>query len=376
MKKLLTTLVLSGCFLCNPLHAKTDAERIKTLEEKLAFLTEEIDELSSKSSNADIHLGGYGELHYNNLDNNGEDFVELDLHRFVIFFGYDFNEKMRFISEFEVEHVIASAGNRGAVEIEQAYLEFDLSDNSQLKTGVILLPVGIINETHEPTTFYGVERPVIETTIIPTTWWGGGASFSQQLENGVSYDIFITEGLQTDDPSVSTTNDAFDIKGGKQKTSFASAHDLALTARIKYTGTPGLELAAYAQYQPDLDQSAETSYAESATLIGGHSTYQISNFKATALYARWDLDGDDAQAAGKDVQDGAYIELSYRPLHNVGVFARQSLWSQETDIDKEQTDFGVNYWPDEDIVFKFDIQMQNDDAGNSDGFNLGMGYQF
>ena len=39
-------------------------------------------------------LGGYGELHYNNLDGSGggKDKKEIDLHRFVLFIGHEFNE--------------------------------------------------------------------------------------------------------------------------------------------------------------------------------------------------------------------------------------------------------------------------------------------
>lgn len=369
------SLVLTSCLISQSLFADNQDARIEALESQLAELSSQISELSYTSESA-VHIGGYGEMHYTNLDANGTDFVELDLPRFVLFFGYDFNDKARFISEFEVEHVIASAGNRGAVEMEQVYLEFDLSDNMQLKTGVILMPIGIINETHEPPTFYGVKRPVIETTIIPTTWWSGGAMLSQQLSSGISYDLMIHEGLKTEDPSAVADADPFDIKAGKQKTSFAAAHNLAFTGRIKYTGTPGLELAGYLQYQPDLDQSAEISYAEDATLIGGHAIYQVSNLKATALYAQWNLSGDAAKAAGKDQQDGFYLEGSYKISPSLGLFARQSMWSQTTGIDEEQTDLGLNYWPYDDIVFKFDIQSQNDDAGNSDGFHLGMGYQF
>ena len=111
-------------------------------------------------------------------------------------------------------------------------------------------------------------------------------------------------------------------------------------------------------------------------LIGGHVVYQWNDVTAKALYAQWTLDGDAAKEAGKDVQDGVYVEVSWKPVEQWGVFARQSNWSQETGVDAAQTDFGVNYWPIADIVFKADVQLQNDDAGNADGFNLGMGYQF
>lgn len=354
----------------------TQSEKEKQLEEKIEVLANALENQSSNESSNRTTIGGYGELHYNALDANGEDIRELDMHRMVLFFGYEFNDWARFNAELEVEHIIASAGNRGAVELEQVYVEMDLSDEYQVKTGVMLMPIGIINETHEPTAFYGVERPIIEQTIIPTTWWSAGVGFSAKYDSGFSYDLYVTEGLKTDDPAAGGDADPFDIKGGKQKSSFADAFDLAVTARVKYTAVPGLELAFYTQYQPDLDQSAKESYADAATLVGGHGIYQVGDFTLKALYARWDLDGEQAEAAGRELQDGGYAEVVWKASDKWGFFVRQSQWSLERDIKKSETQFGVNYYPFEQVVFKMDYQLQNEEAGNVDGLNLGFGYAF
>lgn len=401
------SIVMLGALFAPPVLAETEQETIKALIERIEVLEKALEERSiGQSSNTEnlyrelnekveiladtlessessamqakgrVHIGGYGELHYNNLDEDGKDVRQLDFHRAVLFFGYDFNDRARFVSEVEIEHIIASGGSRGAVELEQVYVEIDLKRNLHLQTGVLLMPVGIINETHEPPTFYGVERPIVEQTIIPTTWWSAGVGLTHNLDNGIRYDVMLTEGLKTEDPNSNLAAEPFNIKRGKQKGSFADAFDLAVTGRIKYTGLPGLELAVYAQYQPDLDQSAEQSYADSATLFGGHVIYQLGDFMTKALYARWDLAGDDAEAAEMDVQDGAYIELAWRPSGHWGAFTRYSTWSQAANEDSTQIDFGFNYYPFKDIVFKAAYQIQNDDAGNADGFNLGFGYQF
>ncbi len=357
-------------------NKKTENE--KALEKKVEMLADIIEkgDAAGGMSQSPVHMGGYGELHYNALDANGEDIRELDFHRMVLFFGYQFNDWARFVTEVEVEHIIASGSSRGAVEVEQAYVEMDLASNLHLKTGAMLMPVGIINETHEPTTFYGVERPVIEQTIIPTTWWSAGAGLTHHLDNGFSYDFYVTEGLKTEDPAMGSTAEPFNLKKGKQKSSFADAFDLAMTGRVKYKGIPGLELAAYMQYQPDLDQSAKESYADSATLLGGHVIYQMGDVTLKGLYARWDLDGENAQAAGKELQDGGYAEVNWKLNQQWGLFARHSIWSQVDTEEKNQSDIGFNFYPFEQVVFKFDYQIQNDDAGNVDGFNLGFGYHF
>jgi len=355
-------------------------QRISELESMLSSrldaLADAVD-AQSESSGKEVHIGGYGELHYNHLNADGEDQRLLDLHRMVLFLGYDYSDRVRFISEFEVEHTLVSGGSEfGAVEIEQAYVEIDVRDNMQFRTGVMLMPLGIVNETHEPPTFYGVERPVIETSVIPSTWYSAGVSLSQNFDNGISYDVLVTEGLKTEDPTSNDEADPFYLKGGKQKASYADAFNLALTGRVRYRGIAGLELAAYAQYQPDLDQSAETSYAESATLMGGHVIYQLAPVTLTALYARWDVAGDAAAEAGKDLQDGGYLEASWQASDRWGAFVRHSVWSEQEDESAAQSDIGVNFYPHPDVVFKADYQLQNDDAGNVDGFNLGMGYQF
>ncbi|MCG8313904.1 MAG: OprO/OprP family phosphate-selective porin [Pseudomonadales bacterium] len=365
-------------------------KRIEQLEQQLDTRMEAMAEAieqgqAEASTGSAVRIGGYGEMHYNVLeDDAGEETRELDFHRMVLFFGYDFNDKARFVTEFEVEHIIASSGSRGAVELEQAYLEFDLADGLRLQTGAMLMPIGIINETHEPNTFYGVERPVVETTIIPTTWWSNGIKLAYVQGNGFSYDLMIHEGLKTEDPTSDPNAEPFNIKSGKQKGSFADAYDLAVTGRVRYTGVQGLELAVYGQYQPDLDQSADQSYADDAVLMGGHVIYQMGQFTGKALYARWELGGDEAAFAAKDVQDGGYVELAWEPTEQWGVFVRQSGWILTTDVEAEQTDFGVNYYPYEGIVFKGSYQIQNEEAQLEesgatyigDGFSLGMGYAF
>lgn len=238
------------------------------------------------------------------------------------------------------------------------------------------MPIGIINETHEPPTFYGVERPVVETTVIPTTWYVNALKYVHRFDSAVQLDFMVSEGLKTEDPNSDINAEPFNIKKGKQKGSFAAAYDFAYTGRVAYTGIAGLNLSAYVQHQTDIDQSAEESYADAATLVGGHIIYNFGRWQARALVAQWLLDGDPAEDAGKEAQFGAYGELSWKPVDTWGIFARHSVWSLEKDVDAQQTDIGVNYWPIPDVVLKMDAQFQNEDAGEFNGINLGIGYQF
>jgi predicted porin len=349
-----------------------------------------VEESTTKSSGAGswvdkTTIGGYGELHYNNgiKDDEGDDYNEIDLHRFVLTLGYEFNDRARFFSEVELEH------DGEEVEVEQAYVEYDLKDNLQTRGGVFLLPVGIINETHEPTTFYGVERNDVESIIIPATWWAGGAGINGYFDNGISWDLAVTEGLKmctNSDPDCG--DDAFRVRSGRQKSAEAVANDLAYTGRLKYTGIPGLELAGSINYQTDATQEGGDGLSK-GILYEAHAIYQQGPFALRALYAQWDFDGSAVKENGNDTQSGWYIEPSYKPWEKLGLYARYEDVDAELNSDRnqrfDQWEVGANYWPIEDVVLKVDYRSRNYDStsiavspeySDFNAFDLGIGYQF
>ena len=314
-------------------------------------------------------IGGYGELHYNNLDSK----KEIDFHRFVLFFGHKFNDRLRFFSELEVEHAFSGEGKPGEVELEQAYIEYDLTDRHRFRAGVFLVPVGLINLTHEPDTFYGTERNPVEKNIVPATWWEAGAGLSGQLgEKGWSYDLAIHSGLKI------SSAKSYAVRSGRQKAAKANANDLAATGRIRWTGMPGLEIGATINYQSNMAQGTDSSVG-SGRLFEVHIAWQRGPFSLRALYARWDIDGSGPAAVGADKQEGWYVEPSWKITPKFGIFARYNEWDNKAgnsaNTNNKQTNVGFNYWLHPNVVFKFDIQKQ-DGAASDDGFNLGVGYQF
>jgi hypothetical protein len=378
--------LLAGAVLA-ALHA-APAAAAPTLEEKIDQLSRELDELrqqvakqeaqqkSAHGGDGQSTVGGYGELHFNSLDSKDE----IDFHRFVLFFSHRFDERTRFVSELEFEHAntrdTSTGTGAGEVELEQAYIDFDLTDAHTARAGLSLIPVGILNETHEPTTFYGVERNPVETDIIPTTWWEGGFGLHGRFAEALGYDVALTSGLK-----VPTTGaNAYKIRNGRQKVARADANNAAVTARLKWTGAPGTELAATVQRQDDIAQgTVADGVSGAATMWETHAALTRGDFGLRVLYAQWDLDGTGPKAVGRDKQKGWYIEPSYKLTPKLGVFARYNEWDNEagdaTDSKKKQKDFGLNYWPHERVVLKFDVQRQSG-AANDDGFNLGVGYMF
>ncbi len=328
-------------------------------------------------------LGGYAELHYNNLtsDNSSSEKDEIDLHRFVLFLGHQFNDSVRMYSELEIEHNVAGEGKNGEVEIEQAYVEWDYARNHRAKAGVFLTPVGILNETHEPDTFYGVERNNVEKNILPTTWWEGGVLFSGEMAAGLSYDLGVHSGLFID-----PTKGKWKIRDGRQKVSESKGDDLAFTGRIKYTAVPGLELAATVQQQNDIWQGETIPGQDGgvdALLWEAHAIYNSGPFGLRALYAQWDIDDAIEQIkVGSNEQEGWYIEPSWKLTQKLGIFTRYSEWDNQAgdssvDTETAQWDIGFNYWLHPRVVLKADYLREDKDSGDElRGFNLGVGWSF
>ena len=214
MKKTLIASVLVGLFASNTAIANQETDELRKViaqqqqvleslekrldetDQKLNATADQVEITAENSAFSNTTIGGYGELHYNNYEDSD---AKVDFHRFVLFFGHEFSDTVRFFSEFELEHSIAGDGKAGEVELEQAYVEVDINEEVSSKVGLFLIPVGIINETHEPPTFYGVERNGVEKNIIPATWWEAGVAFNYKPTGGLSIDGAATIGSRNNE---------------------------------------------------------------------------------------------------------------------------------------------------------------------------------
>jgi len=357
-------------------------DKIQIAEEQLGVTADYLDEVrEAGAATSATTLGGYGEMHYNNLDvDSGSDSKSMDFHRFVLFANHSFNDRLRFFSELEVEHALTGSGAPGEVEVEQAFIEYDIDDRHFLRGGLFLLPIGILNETHEPPTFYGVERNDVESIIIPSTWWEGGAAAGGRYGNGVSWDVAIHSGLETP----VTGSSAFRVRSGRQKVAEALANDLAWTARVKYTGIPGLELSGSFHRQEDASQQPGDGL-EGGNLISVHAIVNQGPFQLRALWAEWNFSGRLIELAGVDKQTGWYVEPSVRLSlwdHDWGFYARYEDLEGARTVDQfDQWELGFNFYPHEQVVLKADWRVRDHDLLSErqrdfKGFDLGIGYQF
>ncbi len=319
-----------------------------------------------------FRFGSYGELH----SRVGDGADNIDMHRLVALLDVQITDKVKFVSEIEFEHTLyhdeADGEEDFEIEIEQAYLEFALADDLYLKTGVMLVPVGIINEVHEPTTFYGVERPNVEKYLIPTTWWEGGVGVVKTYDSGLQIDVMAHTSLDMD-------KDGY-IRSGRPKldlNQYTENQSWAVTGRAKYTGIAGVELGGALQYQHDV--SSTVSGEQTAYLAEAHAIYRNGGFELRGLATYWNVQG----FADRDTEDqwGYYIEPSYSfetPWGKFGCFARFSQYEYYNSGSREAREYtvGANYWPIEEVVFKTDYTNIDRGSYNDETFNFGLGYFF
>ncbi|HVV52142.1 MAG TPA: hypothetical protein VHO06_20910, partial [Polyangia bacterium] len=180
-------------------------------------------QIASASATA---IGGYGELTLN-APAIGRSVV--DLRRLVLFVGHNFTDHLRFYSELEVEHAVSSADDQGEFEVEQAYLDGLFNRHFNLRGGLIIMPVGIINVYHEPPTFDGVDRPDVDTLVIPSTWREAGFGVFGEIATGLSYQVYAVTSFDANGFTA-----ASGIAEGHQEAQLAYAGDGGLVARLTY----------------------------------------------------------------------------------------------------------------------------------------------
>jgi len=352
-----------------------------------------------------VSIGGYGEVLYQNFDDEREDGAtsgrtdEIDLVRAVFYFGYKFDDRFLFNSEIEYEHGTTGTGSdvKGEVSVEFAYLDFLPRKEIGVRAGLLLLPVGFVNELHEPPIFLGARRPEVENRILPTTWRELGVGVFGDV-GPVSYRGYVVNGLDALGFTASSP-----IRGGRQKGSRARAEDFGLTARLDFVGVPGL-LAGLSGYVGDSAQgrlAAGESFDGRVALFDAHTEWRWRGLQVRALHARGSIDDADeinqlnslsGTASVGERFVGTYVEAGWDVLFGRGAaslvpFAR---WERFDTQDEVPTGFaaspandvrvwtlGLQYRPIPQVVVKLDYQdFHNDARTGVDQWNLALGWLF
>ncbi len=343
-----------------------------------------------------ITVSGYGQIDYNqqfadSLRHNGK----MDVHRLITFFGYQFGEKTFFVTEVEMEHV-------NEIYIEQAFIQHNINQYLNFRAGLMLIPMGIVNEYHEPTTFNGVERPNLDSKIIPTTWREIGAGFSGKINAAsLKYQLYIMNGFLSYDGS-GTLRGTDGFRKGRQKAAESIFTHPNLSTKIDYYGIKGLKLglAGYfgksqstAYNRLDYNNENAVSHADSSvigtSMVGLDFRYKIKGFQARGqvIYA----DNSNVKAyntlTGKNLGEeflGYYLEVGYDVLRllkkdlnlELNIFTRYENYdthhnvynemTQNLSYDRTDITIGMGLKLANGAVLKFDYQNFTDLDVNTD----------
>jgi hypothetical protein len=352
-----------------------------------------------------VSIGGYGEVLYQNFDEDRDDGApsgrtdEIDLLRGVFYFGYKFSDRFLFNSEIEYEHGTTGSGSeaKGEVSMEFAYIDYLARSEIGVRAGLLLLPVGFVNELHEPPIFLGARRPEVENRILPTTWRELGAGVFGEV-GPIAYRAYVVNGLDAAGFSASSP-----IRGGRQKGSRARAEDFGLTARVDFVGVPGL-LVGGSGYTGNSDQGRTVdgeAFDATVSIFDAHAEWRWRALQVRGLLTRGSID-DAAEINRLNGLSGAssvgerflghYVEAGWDVLYGRGTaslvpFGR---WEQLNTQDEVPSGFaangandvrvwtvGLNYRPIPQVVVKLDYQdFRNEARTGVNQWNLALGWLF
>jgi len=346
-------------------------------------------------------LSGYGEVNYNRPSKNASE-AQTDVRRAVIGIAHRFDAKTKLVTEFEWEHAVTSADDKGESAVEQLYVEREFDNGLRAKAGLFLMPAGMLNINHEPTTFYGVERNFVETAIIPSTWREAGLGLSSTLDNGLTWDLGLTTGFDLSKwNAASSDGRESPLASIHQEGQLAKSRKLSAHAALNWRGVPGLLLGGYVfTGQVSHDKANVVAADARVTLWDLHARYTPGKWDLAALYARATISHAGALnvlSAGNPTPipsafDGWYLQAAYQAWKSSDFalmpFVRYEQFNTArsyaalppglgvaTGPTEKVSTAGANLRVGEGVVLKADYQKFEADRSR-DRLNLGMGYAF
>jgi len=341
-------------------------------------------------------ISGYMEMHLNRPDGGP---AILDFHRFVLLFSHRFSDRIRFVGELELEHAfVEGLEEAGELELEQAYLDFLISRSMNFRAGMVLVPMGIINERHEPPVFQGVERPFVDTVIVPSTWFEVGAGVHGEIGDGLRYRGYVLAPLNALEFSADEG-----LRNGRQKGAEANVRNAAFAGRVEYFGLRGLQLGVSGWHGdssfavPRLDTKVWVAEAD--------ARYRAGRTELRAQYAHIGI--GDAGRLNEAIERttgvspnvarelrGFYVEGAYKvwesgPARDLALFTRYENFDTQfrmpagyiplEEFDRTAWIAGATYYPDPDVAIKIDYTTVKSRSGFvrlPRSLNIGIGWWF
>lgn len=337
-------------------------------------------------------LGGYGEMHLNyKIPEEGKaDSPVLDFHRWVLFINHNFNEKWGLAAELELEHNFVEGGeSKGELELEQAFVEFRPYQFLNINAGVILASAGLYNEEHEPTRFLSVERPNYSKVIIPTTWFGNGASVHGNIKGAAEYRFVVMEGL---DDTKFRTKDG--LRKGRQKGYKSDLSNALFNGMVNFTLVPGLKVGGSFALNALMRDNDNSHTYDNALLLELHARYKAHGLWVAAELGNVKYNAKDGKEGDLEQSQGFYLDLGY-DIARIWKSEELSLYPfiRYTQFNPAGTVFGDNkdgrgdtsrfmlglaLYPIKNVAIKFDYAFENyEQKKETTGLlNVGIGYEF
>ena len=337
-------------------------------------------------------IHGYGEIHYNNPETGTMDQdapAMVDVHRLVLGWEYEFTPAIRMSAEVDYEH------SASEIELEYAHIEYDLAPTMSLRAGSLLMPVGPLNEFHEPPTYHSVERPYLEANVIPTTWQEIGFGLVGRASDGaIGYRAYVVSGL--DATGFRTANG---IREGRQHGIEAKAEDLALVGRLEYAAKGGLTVGG-SGYWGGADQGTPGLGDVTVSIAEGDARFRRGALDLRGEVASISVGNSDSVSAfvGESVASriwGLYGEAAFDLLHGRTQTPDRALWlfarferfdtnaDTETGVTRDPlaertvVTGGIAYHPVREVAFKADVEHWEDGADQDlNRLNVGVAFQF
>ena len=342
-------------------------------------------------------FAGYGEVLYENFAARNQAGTEvnrgttMDFLRAVFYAGYRFNDKFLFNSEVEVEHA-------NEIWMEFAYIDYLAHPSLNVRGGLLLMPMGLTNEFHEPNVYLGAKRSETESRLIPSTWRENGAGVLGSIGK-FNYRAYVVSGLNAGGFA------ADGLRAGRQRGSRARTTDPAFVGRLDFSPTPGIFFGGSFY----TGGSAQNQFVvggrtlEVETNIGEvHGQVQLRGFDLRGLLARATLNdvAELNQARGLtglssigEQMQGGYVQVGYNLLSQVSddvvltpYYRYERLnthakaaegFAEDPARDGTFHTFGVELRPINNIVVKADHQWIRNRANTGvSQFNILLGYSF
>lgn len=227
-----------------------------------------------------------------------------------LYLDHYFNDKWAFKSEFDVEDVQVDRGVGGTVGFQQAFLDYHPCPQFGWRTGLILIPMGIINQEHDPTTYFSVERPLFDQQVIPTTWREIGTGIYGDITQWLKYQLYVTEGLQAEGFTMNSTG------GGRQDGSGVNGSDAshpAVSGHVSVLPLAGLQIGASLYYEANAFDSIPSGTIGTLIMIVGDARYEVGPLHIRAEYGMFDIGpgGSGSYPFPPSHATGGYGEIAY-----------------------------------------------------------------